>query len=1255
VSTIVIYTSGTLGDHLPFFALGQALTARGHRVRMAINQAMHPYAHRAGLEAIALTDIERGPEQARENAWAWDHWRTAELAAHPKAKPFDVERYITQARELVDLCRHADLLISTSIRTLGYVVYSVLRLPWLTVSVNPFIFWQPVPAEEREVLRANRLKEYNVLKDLIAYAFAELGVDKTPPAWSGGWLFARHVILASSPHFSRPSLNQLQPHSSIDMTGFWFYEDPAWQDWQPDQVLRRFCQRRPIVLSFSSQPLEDPRRALALHVEAAARLGRPLLVQHGWAGFSEDDLPPGADPENTVFADFMPHDWLFTQAACAIQHGGIGSIARALRQGCPLLIEPYGNDQLYNTSRVVGLGVGAAMHPFKMTVDGLVHVLSEKVLTPGYRQRAEEVGAIVRAENGLEIACHLIETYLAQQRSGDRSTWQVPYTVDRKDRAIAFPQRPPLEGYQLSIPRILHQTWKDTNVPPALAMFQRTWQTHHPDWTYHLWTDADNREFLRKHYPWFLPIYDNYPEHIMRVDAVRYFILHHYGGVYADLDVECLRPLDLLLAGKQVVFGLEHPAHLELPLARQRSLRRIIGNALMASVHQHPLWEHVFKQLVAYHRAPGPLDATGPFLLTRAYDSFAHQETISLEPAELLYPISNDKSWQELAPEVQTRIGQTAYTIHHWQGGWWREAVARQAQQIKTSLLARGEVVNVSAMVMNQCLALSQKISDFPLVSCLMVTKNRADLAQRSVRCFQQQTYPNKELVIVDDGEDDSLGQWVDRVDNERITHVRLPAENRSLGELRNIAVERATGEYVAQWDDDDLSDPRRLEIQLAAIRVLQTDACFLERHQIWWPDGRRLALSCRRIWESSFVCAKAKLPPYPALRQGEDTPVIGQVVAEGRVAVLDLPQLYAYVFHGANTFAAEHWEEHWLGATELYEGDMYDIMIQELQNRLQLDLSPWIGQKPAAAAPASGGEASQDSTVVTHEGTFSPKEGQLLAPSPSTAGLQTETTGAPPSGTAFPKVLILTPVKDAVRFLPRYWEKLKALTYPHDRISVAFLESDSIDGTYTFIEENLPALQAEFAKAKLFKRDFAYRSALPRWEPSQQLKRRSIMAKSRNHLLAQALEGEDWVLWTDVDVARWPNDVIEQLLVSGKDIVVPNCLSVSTGETFDYNTFKLKPSAENLDWSPYIVDGILQPPKGYGRLYLSDLRQYDCAEVDAVGGTMLLIRADVHREGLVFPTFSYKFHIETEGLALMAKDMGYRCWGLPNLEIFHP
>ena len=47
------------------------------------------------------------------------------------------------------------------------------------------------------------------------------------------------------------------------------------------------------------------------------------------------------------------------------------------------------------------------------------------------------------------------------------------------------------------------------------------------------------REFIEKMYPWFLKTYDGYTQEIMRIDAVRYFILHYFGGIYLDIDMEC--------------------------------------------------------------------------------------------------------------------------------------------------------------------------------------------------------------------------------------------------------------------------------------------------------------------------------------------------------------------------------------------------------------------------------------------------------------------------------------------------------------------------------------------------------------------------------------------------------------------------------------------------------------------------------------------------------------------------------------------
>lgn len=54
--------------------------------------------------------------------------------------------------------------------------------------------------------------------------------------------------------------------------------------------------------------------------------------------------------------------------------------------------------------------------------------------------------------------------------------------------------------------------------------------------TSQLWTDKKAREFIANEYPWFLETFDGYPYPIQRADTIRYFVLHHFGGIYIDLD-----------------------------------------------------------------------------------------------------------------------------------------------------------------------------------------------------------------------------------------------------------------------------------------------------------------------------------------------------------------------------------------------------------------------------------------------------------------------------------------------------------------------------------------------------------------------------------------------------------------------------------------------------------------------------------------------------------------------------------------------
>ena len=123
--------------------------------------------------------------------------------------------------------------------------------------------------------------------------------------------------------------------------------------------------------------------------------------------------------------------------------------------------------------------------------------------------------------------------------------------------------------------------------------------------------------------------------------------------------------------------------------------------------------------------------------------------------------------------------------------------------------------------------------------------------------------------------------------------------------------------------------------------------------------------------------------------------------------------------------------------------------------------------------------------------------------------------------------------------------------------------------------------------------------------------------------------------------------------VAAGKDIVVPRC-TLADGRDYDLNSFRFDPARGPAENPRHLVDGIYQPPRGYGRAYLGDIAGEPLAPIDSVGGTALLIRADLHREGLNFPAFSHRGYIGTEGLAMMAKDMGYKCWALPDLRIVH-
>jgi len=138
-----------------------------------------------------------------------------------------------------------------------------------------------------------------------------------------------------------------------------------------------------------------------------------------------------------------------------------------------------------------------------------------------------------------------------------------------------------------------------------------------PDYEYVLWDDADNRAFIVSHFPWFLAIFDSYQRNIQRADAVRYFYLYYYGGIYADLDFECLKPIDGLLTAHPKATVLLGAMSGESS-TKQYEKENTIPNAIMMSSPRDPFWLFVMHQLVRSYKNVSVEDSTGPGMLYQA-------------------------------------------------------------------------------------------------------------------------------------------------------------------------------------------------------------------------------------------------------------------------------------------------------------------------------------------------------------------------------------------------------------------------------------------------------------------------------------------------------------------------------------------------------------------------------------------------------------------------------------------------------------
>jgi len=200
-----------------------------------------------------------------------------------------------------------------------------------------------------------------------------------------------------------------------------------------------------------------------------------------------------------------------------------------------------------------------------------------------------------------------------------------------------------------------------------------------------------------------------------------------------------------------------------------------------------------------------------------------------------------------------------------------------------------------------------------PPISCLCVTRGRVRLLKRAIRSFNDQTYPNRELVIVYESDDRETGAFLKGVTDHNIVVVKARSSPvLSLGELRNLSVRECRGEFFCQWDDDDFYHNERLSFQMDVIRQSRMPACVMMCWLIFDACSKQAYVSCMRPWEGSLLCRKSIFGVelrYEEMGIGEDSPLINKLFSRSLVFPVIMPKLYIYVHHGSNVWVKEHWK----------------------------------------------------------------------------------------------------------------------------------------------------------------------------------------------------------------------------------------------------------------------------------------------------------------------------------------------------------
>ena len=191
---------------------------------------------------------------------------------------------------------------------------------------------------------------------------------------------------------------------------------------------------------------------------------------------------------------------------------------------------------------------------------------------------------------------------------------------------------------------------------------------------YTLWDNpVEIKSFVKENYPQYATIYDALPYDVQRFDLLRLMILHRFGGIYIDTDVECFRPVtDLLNDDDTCVFALEPQQH----AFDYERMPYIVGSYFIAAEAENPFILKLIERIAdtvfikrSVHVPTQIMKSTGPARITEIYGEEKRNYKIRLLPSEFLSPLTAKEVKKYLLGKYYPQLN-NAHGQHLYAGSW---------------------------------------------------------------------------------------------------------------------------------------------------------------------------------------------------------------------------------------------------------------------------------------------------------------------------------------------------------------------------------------------------------------------------------------------------------------------------------------------------------------------------------------------------------------------------------------------------------